>query len=179
MENSKLSMSEGVARFWTTVFAGVTAVSLIAAGLYSLVQYFDAKDRERESRDKDRAALQLQVQATALAAKQAFHNKHLELCAEATIAASTIATTKDESRKRAALDDFWRLYWGPLGIVEDSEVEGAMVAFGECLEGNCGERPPRLRALDLARACRVEVSRDFQVKLQALPERPLAPAATK
>lgn len=177
MENSKLSMSEGAARFWTTVFAGVTAISLIAAGLYSLVQYFDAKDRERESRDKDRAALQLQIRATSLAAKQAFNNKHLELCAEAAIAAGTVATTKNEAKKRMAQDDFWRLYWGPLGIVEDSEVAAAMVAFGKCLEGDCGQRPPRLRALDLAHACRVEVSRDFQIDLPALPDRPLTQAA--
>ena len=167
METSKLSMSEGSARFWSTIFGGITAIGLIAAGLYSVVQYFDTREREGRT-------LQLQVQATALAAKQAFHGKHLELCAEATTAAGTIATTQDANKKRLAQDDFWRLYWGPLGIVEDAEVAEAMVAFGKCIGGECGDRPARRRALDLAHACRAEVSKDFQIDLPVVPDRPVA-----
>src|SRR5215203_5472586 len=176
MENSKFSMSEGSARFWTAVFGGITAISLVAAGMYTLFEYFDAKQRENEARDKDRAALQLQIAATALSAKQAFNNKHLDLCAEAAIAAGTVATTRDAGKRREAEDDFWRLYWGPLGIVEDSEVANAMVAFGQCLEGTCRDRPVKQLALGLAHACRVEVSRDFQIQLPTVPDRPLPKA---
>jgi hypothetical protein len=137
----------------------------------------------RESHDKDRATLQLQIATTSLAAKQAFNSKHLELCAQATGDAGTIATTRDKSKLRLAEDDFWRLYWGPLGIVEESEVERAMVAFGECLndrEGKndlhfrfaCNGAPLTKFALDLAQACRSEVSKDFQLDLPSVPPRP-------
>ena len=63
MDIHKPSMGEGAARFWTAVFGGVTAIGLVAAGIYTLFQYFDAKE-------KDRATLQVQIATTALAAKQ-------------------------------------------------------------------------------------------------------------
>ena len=130
MNITRPSMDESTARFWTTIFGGITAIGLVLAGIYTLVQYFDAKE-------KDLATLKLQVAATELAAKQGFNSKHLELCAEAVGAAGTIATSKDVSKKRLALDDFWRLYWGPLGIVEESEVASAMGAFDGYLDARC------------------------------------------
>ena len=33
----------------------------------------------------------------------------------------------------AYIKEFWRLYWGPLGMVEGPEVETAMVKFGNAL----------------------------------------------
>lgn len=173
MDINKPSMGEGAARFWTAVFGGVTALGLVAAGIYTLFQFIDAKDKDRESRDKDRAALQLQIATTSFAAKQAFNGKHLELCAQAVGDAGTIATSKDESKLRSAKDDFWRLYWGPLGIVEESEVASAMVRFGKCLERGKGcDSPLTGLALSLAHACRSEVSKDFQLDLPTVPDRP-------
>jgi hypothetical protein len=164
MDISGPSISEGTARFWNVVFGGITAVSLLAAGGYTLVQHFENKEKESVSR-------QLQIATAVLAAKEGFNTKHLELCSEATAAAGTIATSKDTAKKQLAEDTFWRLYWGALGIVEGSDVEKAMVAFGECLRGSCA-RPPTFLALDLAHACRAEVSKDFELKLPDLPKRP-------
>lgn len=45
----RLFLDEGAARFWTAVFGGVTAVGLVGARVYSLVQYFDGKARDREN----------------------------------------------------------------------------------------------------------------------------------
>jgi hypothetical protein len=169
MDINKPSMGEGAARFWTAVFGGITAVGLVAAGIYTLAQYLGAKE-------KDRAALQLQIATTSLAAKQAFNGKHLELCAQVAGDAGTIATSKDESRVLSAKDDFWRLYWGPLAIVEEEQVAVAMVAFGECLdnEKGCESLRKRRLAVRLARACRAEVSKDFQLDLPSVPDRPKA-----
>ena len=173
MDLNKLSLGEGAARFWNAVFGGITALGLVAAGIYALFQYIDAKEKDRESRDKDRASLQLQIATTSFAAKQAFNGKHLELCAQAAGDAGTIATSKDQNLLRSAKDDFWRLYWGPLGIVEESQVASAMVAFGRCLEnGKSCESPLTSLALDLAHACRSEVSKDFQLNLPSVPDRP-------
>jgi len=162
---NKLSLDEGAARFWTAVFGGITAIGLVGAGIYTLIQYFDAKER-------DRVTLQVQLITAALAAKQGFNTKHLELCTQAAGAAGTIASSKDPNKRRLAEDDFWQLYWGPLGIVEQSGVASAMVAFGECLQGKCTDRSPTSLALDIAHACRAEVSQDFQIDLPNVPERP-------
>jgi hypothetical protein len=167
---TKLQIDEGTARFWTAIFGGITALSLIAAGGYSLFQYWESQKKEIEGRAKDRATLQLQIAATQFAAKQAFANKHLELCAQASGDAGTISATKDPKKRIEAIDDFWRLYWGPLGIVEGVEVERRMVAFGECLGGDC---TPALKSLslDIAHACRKEVEKNFELSLPDVPNR--------
>jgi hypothetical protein len=172
MDIDKMSITEGAARFWSALFGGITAIGLVVAGIYTLIQYFEAKEKEREVRDNEVATLQLQIATTKLSAKQAFNSRHLELCAQASGDAGILATSKDESKKRLAKDDFWQLYWGPLGIVEESDVATAMVSFGHCLEGNCAQSIEFL-SLNLAHACRAEVSRDFQIELPAVPNRPL------
>lgn len=159
-------MNENQARMWTTIFGGITALGLIAGGIYTIVEYFDSKE-------KDRTALSMQIANATLAAKQSFHDKHLSLCIDATGASATLATSQDPAKKKMAEDEFWRLYWGPLAVVEENEVARAMVAFGACLKGNCSKDKESL-AIDIAHACRTEVSRDFQLDLPTVPDRPPA-----
>jgi hypothetical protein len=158
-------MGEGTARFWSTVFAGFTAISLVLAGVYTLWQYISAKETDRQN-------IMLQMATATLAAKQSFNSQHLGLCAQAAGDAGTLATSKDKTNRSAAEDDFWRLYWGPLGIVEQTAVANAMVAFGNCLKGQCGNDSQETLALNLAHACRAEVSTDFDLHLTRVPERP-------
>jgi len=153
----KLSLDEGAARFWTAFFGGITALALVGGGVYSLVQYIGGKEQDRRN-------VQVQLATATLAAKQGFNTKHLELCAQAAGAAGTIAASKDETKRRSAEDEFWRLYWGPLGIVEQSDVATAMVAFGKCLREKC-ENSLTTLALEIAHACRAEVSKDFDINL--------------
>jgi len=62
--------------------------------------------------------------------KRPFLEKQLELSFEATDAASRLANeTKSEAWEEARLT-FWRLYWGPLSMVEDEAVKKAMETFG-------------------------------------------------
>jgi hypothetical protein len=128
--------------------------------------------RNYDARKKDRTAIELQVAATRLAARQSFNSKHLELCTEAAGDAGTIAKTEDTNKKRSATDNFWRLYWGPLAIVEETEVAQAMVAFGQCLDGRCNGSSLTNLAINIAHACRAEVSRDFDIKLSESVNRP-------
>jgi hypothetical protein len=62
--------------------------------------------------------------------RQPFLTKQLELCFEASDAAGRLATESDPVEWEKARSTFWRLYWGVLSIVEDPEVESAMVALG-------------------------------------------------
>lgn len=169
------ALDEATSRYWNAVFGGITALGLVLGGGYTLLQYLDAKANDQEVHKKDVATLKLQVDATKLAAQQAFNNKHMELCSRASEDAGTIATSTNPSKRADATDDFWRLYWGPLGIVEDKAVEGAMVAFGDCLtalsNGQKCEKDLTSLSLDLARACRTEVKSNFDVDLPNLPAR--------
>jgi len=170
---AKPSMDEGTARFWSTIFAGITAVSLVLGGLYTLWQYMATKETDRQN-------MMLQIATATLAAKQSFNSQHLALCSQAVGDAGTLATAKDKANRSTAEDDFWRLYWGPLGIVEQDAVAAAMVAFGNCLKGQCGNNSQEVLALNLAHACRAEVSSDFNLNLSRVPERPVtAETSTK
>jgi hypothetical protein len=63
--------------------------------------------------------------------REPFLTKQLELCFEASDAASRLATEPDPVEWEKARRSFWRLYWGVLSIVEDPEVERAMVKLGD------------------------------------------------
>lgn len=152
------SLSEAGSRFWTVIFAGITAVGLVFGGVYTLIQYL--------------GSYSIQVATAQFNAKQPYYSQHLQLCTQASTDAATIATTKDTQKKQAATEDFWRLYWGPLGMVEETEVGTAMVAFGNCLQGTCPKDIEQL-SLDLAHGCRTEVSRHFSLNLPAPPDKHL------
>jgi len=172
MNVSKPTMSEDASRFWTAFFALVTTVGLIGGGIYSVMQYFDARRADLAKANQDAKTLALQVDAAQLEAKKPFYGQYLELCSEASTAAATIATTTDPKKKLQASEVFWRLYWGPLGIVEDQGVEGAMVGFGNCLKGKCEGGTLRMLSLDLAHKCRAGVSDSWNLKLPDLPQKP-------
>jgi hypothetical protein len=61
--------------------------------------------------------------------RQPFLQKQLELCFQATEVAGRLASESDPVEWEKARVTFWRLYWGPLSIVEDRGVERAMVAL--------------------------------------------------
>ena len=64
-----------------------------------------------------------------------------------------LAHAEDFTETQKLRDEFWRLYWGELPLVESKELEGAMVQFGRALElWNEGKRPDTVDFEMLARA---------------------------
>src|SRR5258708_4041483 len=104
------TMSEDSARFWSVVFGGITAIGLIAGGAYTLTQFLHSGAKDRGKKEKEAATYALQTAPAKLKARKPSYSKPLDLCSEASTAAATIATTKDPAKKKAAVDDFWRLY---------------------------------------------------------------------
>ncbi len=78
--------------------------------------------------------------------------KQQELYFEAAAAAATIASTNDVAERRRAEGRFWVLFWGPLVMVESTEVSGAMKRFGACLSqpDACSHQEIKDRSLALA-----------------------------
>src|SRR5437879_1555606 len=111
---AKRSLTEDEARFWSVLFGGITALGLVFGGIYSLVQFLDTRSVAESN-------LNLQLANAEFEAKKPFFQRQLELCELATSDAAVLAT--QEGRPKAdvqkAHEDFGRLYWGPLGIVED------------------------------------------------------------
>lgn len=96
-----------------------------------------------------------------------FYQRQMDLCLEASGAAATLATARDRKAAEAAHATFWRLYWGPLAAVEQSEqssdaspqVAAKMVDYGNMLRASCQTRPCpsgdlEQASLELAHECR-------------------------
>lgn len=142
---------------------------------------FDA-ERVRETR---------QVEAT-----KPFLERQLTLYNSATKTAAIIAKSNDQSELHTAVECFWRLYWGELALVENREVEAAMVELGKLVPtfetamvevqktGLKSEESQQLRkenemireklqqlSLRLAHACRHSLDKSWGIKAWSDPDR--------
>ena len=111
------------------------------------------------------------AEATAkLEAKKPFSTHLLQLCSDASLSAATIATRFSSNKEeQSALAQFWKLYWGPMAIVESRSIESAMVDFGNCLsDAHCEQDRKKVHSLRLAHACREAISSGFEVDLKPL-----------
>jgi hypothetical protein len=110
--------------------------------------------------------------STELSFRRPYWEKLLALYIDACSSASVIGTTASEVEWNAARATFWRLYYGPLCLVEDQKVEEAMVVFGTALESMSFEsRNPKVLtslSLELAYACRNSIRSDWRVPLEVL-----------
>jgi hypothetical protein len=102
-------------------------------------------------------------------AKKPYLTKKLAWCEEAVNTSARIANASVRSDTDIAR--FWEMYWGVMGMIERENVTLAMVAFGDAL--NAGEEAGATskidgpisgltsRSLDLAHACRKELSLEW------------------
>ena len=97
----------------------VTAVVAIAGFLWGIWVWRDNSEKTATTR---------RIEST-----QPFLTKQLALYTEATKTAAKIATSNDAREVAIATKRFWELYWGELALVENDEVEAAMVAYGRAL----------------------------------------------
>ena len=105
----------------------------------------------------------IQIQTRRIEATKPFLDRQLKLYTDATQAAATLATSVKETELVQARERFWSLYWGELALVEDTQVEGAMVQFGSALsEGQTGTQLQSL-SLQLAHACRDSLANSWEI----------------
>lgn len=148
-------MTEGQARFVDSISKMVAIIGAIAVGGWTLYTYFATRTKEAET--------------SAVEARKPFEAERLRLYVEASSAAATLATSADSTARQKANEDFWRLYWGPLALVEDKSVEASMVRFGRCIQDakSCDATQQQL-ALQLAHDCRTSLAVSWGVNLEEL-----------
>jgi len=109
--------------------------------------------------------------------RRPFLEQQLALCFEICDIVAVLATDSDRGRWEAARRDFWRLYWGKLGIVESAAIESAMVRVGEIvpvLHESVAQIPLtalRVPSLQLAHAARELILKSWGVEMEALRAR--------
>jgi hypothetical protein len=141
---------------WTPVLSSLIAVVGLLFGIHN---YFtnQAADRQKQA-DAQEAAQRALEAARDSDARRSLWEKQLGLYFEASNAAAVIATAIDEDSRKKATAEFWRLYWGPLAVVEDKAllqakdayVERQMVKFGRALSDNAPKEDLQQASLKLA-----------------------------
>ncbi len=129
----------------------------VATFFWGVMQYSANEKKQAETR---------RIEAT-----KPFLNRQLELYTTATKTAATLATGDDSLEKTAALKKFWSLYWGELALVEDEEVETAMVRMGKGVEKGVSREELQKLSLKLAHAIRDSLADSWGVKEWRNPRR--------
>jgi hypothetical protein len=118
---------------------------------------------ETESR---RLAATRQVEAT-----KPFLERQLKLYTEATQVAAVVSTSEVPEARATARRRFWELYWGELALVENPEVEAAMVQLGDALEKDTPQSELQKLSLKLAQACRTSLDQSWGIHAWSSPDK--------
>ena len=112
--------------------------------------------------------------------KEPFLKEQLRLCFRASELAATLTSETCTKKWEEARQEFWRLYYGPLCIVEDPDVARAMVNLSDKIPRPEHPRPDQLpiadvelrrASINLAHAARRLILAAWDVKLAPLTER--------
>ena len=100
----------------------------IIVGIWATYYAYQKQNEENKIQEKINHA------QTAKEFRKGFYEKQFQFYAEASDAVATLATEKIGSEDYIkARQNFYRLFWGKLSIVEDSTVESKMVIFEKLL----------------------------------------------
>jgi hypothetical protein len=150
---------------------------LLSAGLavlgvsVSLYQFGAQQEATARKIEVDRAQRENDAKRVReLELQNPFWQKRLQLYFEASEAAGVIASQASGVERTKAEATFWRLYLGPLAVVEDEQVEGAMVQLGHCLDKSetCDRATLSRRSLALAHSCRQSIGDTWRLGLSDL-----------
>ena len=139
---------------WDLIIKGFGVLGAFVGGFIGLWRYFDTSEKQF---------------------RKPYWERQLALYFEATEAASSLATGDVEQQLEEAKKKFWILYWGPLALVEDREVEASMVQFAETLakyeNGTDCREELKNRSLALAHTCRESIGKSWKMELGKLQSR--------
>lgn len=154
------------------------ALIAVLGFVWGVYKYMDSRERQL---DRHEDALERQAETRRIEATRPYLERQLRLYTEATQVAARIATKGSAPGRRdlkdspsasryhaSTLDNavtrFWELYWGELALVEDNEVERAMVAYGQALRDKAPTETLQEKSLALAHACRDSLARSWGVE---------------
>ena len=163
----QLGLRGRLAMFTPLLSAGL-AVLGVSVSLYQFGVQQEATARKIESDRTQRENDAKRVRELEL--QNPFWQKRLQLYFEASEAAGVIASQASGVERTKAEAAFWRLYLGPLAVVEDDQVEGAMVQLGNCLDKSeaCDQATLSRRSLALAHSCRQSIGDTWRLGLAEL-----------
>ncbi|MEO6528583.1 MAG: hypothetical protein ABIP93_18340 [Gemmatimonadaceae bacterium] len=167
--------NSGRLKQWLPVITGLVPVLAL---LFAVTQFTAAQVAARKQLVRNSVA-------DSIASERAFMrsvlDRQLSTYVEASTAAATLASSKSSTERDKAIDAFWRLYWGPLVMMESPEVSDAMKDIGECLEtsGACMESELKKRSLALASALQTDYFSSWKLSPDRYAQRSINYAKTR
>ncbi len=145
----------------------LTVFGAVASFLWGVFVWDSNQKSQRESllRESQRVAATRKIEAT-----KPFLDLQLELYQEAVRLASVISTSDQSPTRIKDIQSLMRLYWGKLAMVENREVEGAMVALRNAIEAGEPNEVLQNKTLDLAHACRRSLDRSWGINAWTKPD---------
>jgi hypothetical protein len=169
LENEKLKLE--LARMRPSAWDALQRLSPLLGGVLALAAFVFGVIQYVEQRQRELATRETELARQAAARDQEFMKPLWEReLAAYFLASETVATitrTSDAVRRRAAEEQFWQLYAGPLVILETKALSGAMVRFGHCLDGteSCSQSELRDRGLAVSSAIQQAIQEHAQLRL--------------
>ncbi len=125
----------------------IAAGSVILGGALGLWQYFDTAQKSY---------------------RQPLWDRQITVYFEAANTVGLMAATDEPAIREKAEKDFWRLFYGPMALIQDHEVELAMIDVAKCIKADCDQGMLRPKSLHLAHTCRRSLGESWSVKLPEL-----------
>lgn len=164
---SQLGFRGRLAMFTPLLSAGIAVLGV----WISLFQFQAQQAAAAQKIETERAQREVEAKRVReLELQNPFWQKRVQLYFDASEAAGVIASRPAGVERAKAEAAFWRLYLGPLAVVEDDQVEGAMVEIGNCLNKteDCDQATLSKRALALAHSCRQSIGDTWRLGLTEL-----------
>lgn len=128
------------------------------------------KDKANNELAQQRLEAQRLAESRRIEATKPFLERQLKLYTEASQVAALIATSDEKSETQKAVIRFWQLYWGELALVENKEVESAMVAMGRAITTGANRDALQQASLSLAHACRQSLDKSWGIHAWTNPD---------
>lgn len=132
------------------------------------------KDKSKKELAQQRVEAQRFADNRRIEATKPFLERQLRLYTEASEVAACIAAGPnviiDHTEIQTAKKRFWQLYYGELALVENVEVEEAMVQLGEAISGGIDQSELRKASLNLAVACRRSLATSWGIQAWENPD---------
>ncbi|MEP7342232.1 MAG: hypothetical protein ABI977_31170 [Acidobacteriota bacterium] len=123
---------------WELFFKWIGLLTVVFGIAWPIFQYTrtlqQAEDDRRGRAAKVAEQREKEVETAHREAQRPFLELQLKLYVEAVTVAGRLATLENGAERETARKRFYQLYWGELSVVEDREVEGAMIKFDRALQ---------------------------------------------
>ena len=161
---------------WDLLIKGFGAIAVLFSIWFTYHQYRGTVAKEEQNRAdkavKDTEQKEREIQSALRESQKPFLERQLTLYLDASRTAAKLATLENGPAKEEARKRFLELYWGELSLVEDKEVESAMVLFGQALTQFEDQQIDRFalqtKSFDLAHSCRKSLEQSWGYNLAAL-----------